>query len=98
MKVYIKIHIQGSNQVIAGCDPELIGKTLKSNKLEIHISENFYKGDLIEIEKAMYILKHSSNINIIGKKIVNACIEEKIIPKEGVLYINEIPMAIKFFM
>ena len=75
MKVYFKKHKQGFNEVCAACDENILGKKITTNKIEVNVSEGFYKGDLIDIEEALIRLERSGNINIIGEHIVKAAIE-----------------------
>jgi uncharacterized protein len=98
MKVYIKIHINPLSEVVAVCDESVLGKTFKSGELQISISESFYKGDLVEIEDVISILKNSSNFNLAGPNIIKASIEKGIIIEDSVLKINSIPLAMKFVL
>lgn len=95
MKVYCKRHRQSVNEVVAVCDIDLLGKSIKNNKMEIKVSEQFYKGDLLEIEDVLIILERSANFNIVGKKIIDSVIEKGIISPDGVLFIDDIPFAMK---
>ncbi|MFW5895578.1 MAG: DUF424 family protein, partial [archaeon] len=61
----------------------------------IEISEQFYGGELMEINEAIEILKNVNNFNLVGKRIIEFAIEHKIHPEEGVRSINGVPMALK---
>lgn len=91
--MYVKIHITGDRTIIAICDEELINKTFSQGKLMLEISERFYKGEVIEDEKILELMKKSSNLNIVGKKAINLAIKNKIIDKENVVLIQNIPHA-----
>ncbi len=56
----------------------------------------FFKDKLVSVEKAVEVLKKCNNFNAVGPKIINALIEKKVIHPEGVLTIEEIPIALKF--
>ncbi|MHA1339897.1 MAG: DUF424 domain-containing protein [Promethearchaeota archaeon] len=96
MKVFLKIHRSIEGEVVAACDQEILGKVLRDSNLTVNISEAFYGGNLMEIDTAIDILKNTTNFNIVGKNIVEYCINNHIIPKEGVIKIEGIPFAMKF--
>ncbi len=95
MKYYLKIHSNPSQKVIAICDEDCLGKTLKNEKMKYSINETFFKDKLISLEDAIRILRNSNNFNVVGKSIVNALINENIIINEGMTIIDNVPVAIK---
>jgi hypothetical protein len=95
MKVFLKIHVQNEIETVAVCDEELLNQVLKKGNLRIEVSNQFFGGNLIKIDDAIDILKQSSYFNIVGEKIINKAIDCQILPKEGVRFINGVPMAIK---
>ncbi|MFO8019459.1 MAG: DUF424 family protein [Promethearchaeia archaeon] len=95
MKVYLKIHDWKKNKTVACCDENLLEKVIKEGNLKIEISKQFYGGDLMDINKAIEILKDVNNFNIVGKSIIELAIEHKILPKEGIRSIDGVPMALK---
>jgi len=95
MNVYLKIHIRDDCETIACCDEELLNQVIKEGNLKIEITNQFYGGTLIKLDDAIEILKHASFFNIVGEKIIGEAINCNIIPKEGVRFINGVPMALK---
>ncbi|MFX0083792.1 MAG: DUF424 domain-containing protein [Candidatus Hodarchaeota archaeon] len=95
MNVYLKIHIRDECETIACCDEELLNQVFIEGNLKIEISDRFFGGNLINIEDAINILKQASFFNIVGEKIIEKAIECKLLPREGVRFINGVPMAIK---
>jgi hypothetical protein len=68
--VYVNVHTSSENlSIYAFSDPELIGKTLKSEKLTFYVNPSFYhKGaDLIPLEEALNMLRSGINSNIVGR-------------------------------
>jgi len=98
MKVYLKIHIRDDCETIACCDEELLNQVFIEGHLRIEISNRFFGGKLIRIEDALDVLKHASFFNIVGEKIIEKAIDCKLLPREGVRFINGVPMAIKMMM
>ena len=95
MKVYLKIHIRNDCETIACCDEELLNHVFKEGNLRIEISNQFFGGRLIKIEEAISFLQDASCFNIVGEKIINKAMDCDILTKEGVRFINGIPMALK---
>lgn len=95
--MYLKIHYTGerfgNRFVIAVCDEELIGKSLADKKYNIKISESFYKGDIMNEEEVVNILKDTTNANLIGKKAIEAGLKAGIISKDNIINIAGIPHA-----
>ena len=97
-KVYLKVHIRGDLETIACCDEELLNQVYKEGNLKIEISSQFFGGKLIDLEEAISILREAMCFNIEGEKIINKAIEYNLLPKEGVRFINSVPMAIKMML
>jgi hypothetical protein len=98
MKVYLKIHYRNGMETIACCDESLLNQCFIEGNLKIEISNQFFGGNLLNIEDAIEILKQSTNFNIVGENIIKMAIATKILPKEGVRAINGVPMALKMML
>jgi len=79
--------------LVAICDKELLGKTLKYKNIEVFVNPRFYNGFKVDRIRAMELLKKATNINLIGKKSVNLGIELGLIDPKNVLYIGKVPHA-----
>jgi len=95
MRVYLKIHRHNDIETIACCDEDLLNKIFTEGDLRLEIGSTFFGGDLLAIDKAIEILSGSPYFNIVGENITNMAIAQKLLPKEGVRKINNIPMAMK---
>lgn len=91
--MYLKIHKSSGSTIIALCDRELIGKTLKEGNLTVTISEDFYKGKIISEEDAIDLLSKASNVNIFGEKAVSCAVRCGAVNKDNVKIINEVAHA-----
>ena len=60
MKVYIKIHRQNGTDTVACCDELLLNQIFIEGKLKVEISDRFFGGDLLSIDKAVELLKKAS--------------------------------------
>lgn len=79
--------------VVAVCDEEILGKTLEGGIVPFKVNEGFYKGTLGDVEEAIAAIKQATISNLIGKKIVSAVIECKMIHERAVIYFGDIPHA-----
>ena len=93
MDVYINLRKQGNCNILATCDADILGKTLKEGKIEFHISEEFYKGRRVTFELALKLIEQSAIVNMVGQKIVQKAIERGLVHPEAVLLISGIPHA-----
>ena len=67
----------GNNVLLAMCDAEILGKTLRKGKIVFHVKEEFYKGTKVSIEEAMAMIENSTIVNMIGKNVVQKAIEKR---------------------
>lgn len=88
---YVKIHDNINGRVVAICDSDLLGQTLEDENYKIEISKTFYGGELMNEEQVVSLLEKERNLNIVGKNIVELCLELGIILQEHILLVNDTP-------
>ena len=91
--ILIKIHKTKFRNVIALCDSELIGKKFEENDLQLDITERFYKGEELEEEEIISILKNADIINAVGKESIELAIKAGVVSRQNVIKIAGIPHA-----
>jgi len=98
LDVYAKIKKDGKNVILAICDADILGRTLKEGKIVFKITNEFYNGQKISVEQAVSMIKNSTIVNLIGNSCVEKAIENGFIHPEAVLKIEGISHAqiIKF--
>lgn len=100
LMIYIKIHNTENGDMVAMCDSSLIDRVLKDGELEINIKDysDFYKGELVNREKAVGMLKPKKlySANVVGKESVDAAIQGEIIHKDSIRKLNNVPYANAF--
>lgn len=92
-EVYVNIIKQGSQVLVAACDAEILGRTLRQDKLIFEVRENFYKGSKMKTEEAMILIRNATTVNLVGSKIVKHAIKEGLVHPEAILVIAGIPHA-----
>jgi len=80
------------------CDAELLGRTVNRGSFTFKISEKYYAQNVIEKEEAKDLLRRSSSINMVGKKIISLSVNIGIGTQEGVKEFDGIPFLIVFKM
>jgi hypothetical protein len=80
------------------CDEDLIGKTLSEGKLKMHISRDYFGGQIVDGTEALKLMMDSSIINLAGEKAVNLAVANRLGSKEAVKLIQGVPflMIYKF--
>jgi hypothetical protein len=89
-----KVHqVSGKKDVVlAICDKELSGKIIREYP-PFKVSEKFYGENTCGKKEILEKMKGCTIINIVGKKIVDFCIEKNFITRENVILIGDIPHA-----
>lgn len=93
MEVYLSIRKVGDNVVLAVCDCDLLGKTLREGKIVFHIKDEFYKGKKTTVEEAVGLISNSTIVNLVGKACVEKAISQGYVHPEAVLEIEGVPHA-----
>lgn len=79
--------------VLAICDCELLGKTLRQDKIVFHIKGEFYNGGKTTVEEAVSMIGNSTIVNMVGKNCVEKAVKEGYVHPEAVLHIEGVPHA-----
>jgi hypothetical protein len=93
LEVHVSLRKLGGCVLLAMCDADLLGKTLKQGNIVFHVREEFYKGSLMHIEEAVSLIKQSTVVNMVGQKIVKRAVEEGWIHPDAILEIEGVPHA-----
>ena len=93
----VKIH-QSYREVIAVCDAEILGKHFEEGKMQINITEAFYKGEEMDEKKAIEFIKRKllddASFNFVGERAIAAALKAGAIDKRGIIKIQGVPHAL----
>lgn len=89
----MKLRKQGQYVLLATCDVELLGQTLREGKIVFEIREEFYKDQRVSVEEALDLIQQSTIVNMVGPNIIAKAIEKGLIHPDAVLNISGIPHA-----
>ncbi|MCW4050078.1 MAG: DUF424 family protein [Candidatus Bathyarchaeota archaeon] len=92
-KVYVRSVRQGKDTMVAVCDEEILGQTLEGGRVPFKVSEGFYKGILGDVDEAIQAMKRATICNLVGKRIVEAAIDNKMVHERAVIYFGDVPHA-----
>ena len=93
MEVYVNLKQVGRNVMLAICDCDLLGKTLRQGKIVFHVKDEFYNGGKLGVEEAVNMIRNSTIVNMVGKCCVEKAIEKGYVHPEAVLNIEGVPHA-----
>jgi hypothetical protein len=93
LEVYVNLKKVGRNVLLAVCDCELLGRTLKEGKIVFQIKNEFYNGRKATVEEAMGMINNSTIVNLVGKCCVEKAIAQGFVHPEAVLKIESVPHA-----
>ena len=93
LEVFLNLKKIGQNVMLAVCDCELLGKTLKEGKIVFRIKNEFYNGRKATVEEAVDLIENSTIVNLVGKCCVEKAIAEGYVHPEAVIEIEGIPHA-----
>jgi uncharacterized protein len=93
VEVYVNLKKVGRNVLLAICDSEILGKTLREGKIVFHVKEEFYNGGRVTIEEAVDMIPNSNIVNMVGKCCVEKAIAEGYVHPAAVLNIEGVPHA-----
>ncbi len=93
--IYVKIHKKGNEIVVGAADCEIIGCCFRDQKCKIEVREAFYKGEILPVSEAVILLSKATNFNVVGKNIVNALLEAKVVSEYNIKRIGDTLFAMK---
>jgi hypothetical protein len=93
LEVYVNLKKVGRNVLLAICDCEILGRTLREGKIVFHVKDEFYNGGRVTIEEAVGMIENSTIVNMVGKNCVERAIQKGYVHPEAVLKIEGVPHA-----
>ena len=93
MEVYVNLKKMGRNVLLAICDCEVLGRTLREGKIVFQVKDEFYNGGKVSVEEALGMIENSTIVNMVGRNCVERAIAKGYVHPEAVLRIEGIPHA-----
>jgi hypothetical protein len=94
-KYAVKVYQEGADILLAACDAELIDMTFrdKGRGIKIHVSREFYHGDVVGLKRLEELMSCSTILNLVGKRTVNLAKSLGLVDERGVIVIGTVPHA-----
>jgi hypothetical protein len=86
-----RMHNAQGKYVLAACDPELIGKTLRYGEVDFPVDSSFYGEEEAGEEDILEMCERAHTANFVGKRIVSMLVERDVVDKDSVLWIEDVP-------
>ncbi len=91
--IYVKVYRVRGEVLLAACDEELLGRTLREGELKLEVKESFYGGELVEEEALADLLMSATIANLVGSRCVGRAVELGYVDEGRVLNIEGVPHA-----
>ena len=93
MDISVKVVKTGKDTLVAACDCELLGKTLKFGKIEFPVRKDFYGGEILGVDEVLKTIKTGTTVNLLGERVVGHALKAGLVHPDAVLYVSGIPHA-----
>jgi hypothetical protein len=93
LEVYVNLKKVGRNVLLAICDCEILGRTLREGAIVFHVKDEFYNGGKVTLEEAVDMIANSTIVNMVGRNCVGKAVEKGYVHPDAVLNIEGIPHA-----
>jgi hypothetical protein len=93
LEAYVKLKKIGRNVLLAICDCEMLGRTLREGKIVFHVKDEFYNGGKVSVDEAVGMIDNSTIVNLVGKNCVEKAIAKGYVHPDAVLHIEGVPHA-----
>ena len=80
------------------CDEELVGRTVTEGKLKVHLSKDFYSGEVVGEGEALKLIRSCSIVNLAGTRSVSLAVDNRVGSPQAIRENEEVPflMIYKF--
>ncbi len=89
----VKVYRREAGLVVAACDKEVCGKTLKTEEADIFINPRFFNEREASSSEVLELLKRCYSANLFGEKIVALAKKAGLVDTEQIKIIGGVPHA-----
>lgn len=87
----VKVHKTADRTILAICDENLLNKKFEEGGLQLDLTSDFYKGREKPEQEIFELIKKAGIINAVGEKCIRFLLKNKMISKENIIKIKDIP-------
>ena len=89
--IIAKMYRKDGATVLAACDADVLGKTLKGGDINVTVSEGFFGTQEVSGEELIIMLGQSSTMNLFGKNTIAIAVDNGYVEGDNVMMIDGIP-------
>jgi hypothetical protein len=78
------VHRVGSETLVACCDKNILGSTLKDDELEVHVNDGFYGGETVGEDELVELMRGATIANLMGDRVVELAIQHGFVDRDNV--------------
>lgn len=86
-RVFFKVHRKDNVEILALCDESLLDQEIFNEKARMRIPADFYRGQEIEAQDALQLMRNYTNINVVGS-VLELGIRKNLINEDAVLWFS----------
>ncbi len=91
--IRLKVHNRGKEVLVAACDADLLGQTLREGELRLEVTPEFYDGLAADREQLLRHLRLATIGNFVGEETVAAALKGGFVEEAGIIRIDGVPHA-----
>jgi hypothetical protein len=92
-KITVKVYNRGPDVLVAACDKDILGRTLREGELKLEVSEDFYQGEDADEEMLINRLEMATVANLVGDSTCEIAAKHDFISLDCVIRISGVPHA-----
>lgn len=90
--IYVKVYVKDAEVLLAACDRELMGRTLKGDGIQLKVSK-FYEGEIVSVDELKAMMATATMMNLVGNLVVNAARDAGHVDDSAVMTIDGVEHA-----
>ena len=91
--MFVRIHRNERDTILAACDEGLVGRTFKEGNKRLDVSEIFYKGQAVDRDALVAMMKDASIMNLVGEEVISVAVEEGYVSEDSIIVIDGVRHA-----
>ncbi len=89
----VKVYIRDTETLLAACDEELLGRTLRSDGARLTVSKIFYHGDVVDECRLKEMMSAATSMNLVGGRTISAARELGLVSESGTIVVEGVEHA-----
>ncbi len=89
--ITVRVYRKRGEVVVAACDKELVGRTLKEGQVKLNVCSTFYEGEDADEKLLLNRLNNATIANLVGERTVSVAVDNGLVDEDCVLLIEGVP-------